>query len=125
MAREEAAADEAAARAARREAAAKRNAAAAKADRVDARDRKRGDALLQSYMANQARDRWSVMHVSVDGGDVTVHTDLPPGNEPAFTGACTQLMDDEPWIDAVKVTGTDGRAHATWTRGDTVCQGGG
>ncbi len=44
---------------------------------------------------------------------------------PAFIGACSQLMDHEAWIDTIKVTGTDGGAHATWSRGDAVCQGSG
>lgn len=105
----------------RREAASKRK-AAAKAQRAETRDRKRGDALLQSYVAIQARERWSIMYVSVDGGEVTVHTDLPPGNEPAFTGACAQLVDHEPWIETVRVTGTDGGSHASWSRGDASCQ---
>jgi hypothetical protein len=108
--------------AAKREAAAKRKAAAQKVERAEARDRRRGDALLQSFVAAESRERWSIMYVSVEGGGVTVHTDLPPGNGAAFTGACTQLIDAEPWIETIKVTGTDGESHATWASGDASCQ---
>lgn len=115
----------AAARAADRQEAAIAEAAAAErrkvARRAKARDAKRGDELLSLYIARGTRDRWSVMDVSVLGGTVTVHTDLPPTNAAAFLGACGQLVAAGPWIETVRVVGTDGGAHGTWSRGDAEC----
>ena len=91
--------------------------------RAEARDAKRGDELLASYIANGTRDQWSVMDVTVLGGTVTVHTDLPPGSAGAFTGACGQLAGAQPWIETIRVVGTDGAAHGTWARGDAACSG--
>lgn len=107
-------------RAAERAAAARRKAREAAADRA-ARARARGDALLKVFVDAGTRDRWSVMSVSTKGGDVTVHTDLPPGDAAAFTGACAALADHESWIDSVAVVGTDGAPHAWWHRGEASC----
>ena len=75
-------------------------------------------------MAAGTRDQWSVIGVTAHGGAVSVHTDLAPGNGAAFTGACTQLAGQEPWIDTIEVVGTDGAAHASWAKGDSACQPG-
>ncbi|MDO9353611.1 MAG: hypothetical protein Q7T55_07940 [Solirubrobacteraceae bacterium] len=99
----------------------KRRALAAK--RTQARDQRRGQALLQGLIDAGTRDTWSVMSVTAKGGDVAVSTDLPPGSG-GFMGACEALNAAEPWIDTVAVRGTDGGAHATWARGDAACQAG-
>lgn len=126
---EQAAADEARrvadARAARRNAAAKRREARKRREaterRAALRARDRGNALLAVFDAAGTRDGWSIMGVSVKGGAVTVHTDLPPGRADAFSGACAALVDHEPWIESIAVTGTDGASHASWTKGAASC----
>lgn len=113
------------ARAARREAAAARRAARKRREaaerRAALRARDQGNALLAVFDGMGTRDQWSIMGVSVRGGAVTVHTDLPPDRADGFNGACAALIDRESWIRSVAVTGTDGASHASWSKGDPAC----
>lgn len=66
---------------------------------------------------------YRVQSVGVDGGEVTVKTSLYPDDEgrPFFTGACTQLIGWEPWIERIVVEGQDEVGHAQWSKGEPVC----
>lgn len=90
---------------------------------TDARDVARAAAVRRAYGAD-ARDRWQIRKIEVDGGDVRVTTALFPksSNEPAFTGACVAMIDYFGWMNSIMVEGSDGTAHATWSAGDQSCQ---
>lgn len=90
-------------------------------------DTQRANELKRYYDLLAADDpvygSYSVEQVTVDGGDVTVDTSLFPDEEgrPFFTGACTQLMSLEPWIESIRVRGQDDAVHARWAEGDNAC----
>lgn len=97
---------------------------AAEARRAEKADRAREKRILRFYRGSGGASRWSIKSVEVDGGEVTVKTELFPkeSNQPFFVGACTTLIGLYDWIDSVKVEGLDDTGHASWSKDDAACQ---
>lgn len=93
-------------------------------DAADAQDDRREAALLAYFTGIGGKDRWSITEIDVDGGRVSVDTELFPkaSSKPGFMGACTSLIDYEPWIERIEVEGQDDLTHAAWSKGDVACQ---